>query len=81
MESFMTLARHIWVQRAFFMLSGAAAGYLYYVNIGCDGGCPLTGNPWSSTAYGAVVGILLHPGRWIQRSAKPETISTDPTKD
>lgn len=81
MESLLKLVRNSWVQRAAFLLVGGAAGYGYYVTIGCDGGCPLTGNPWSSTAYGAVVGLLLHPGRWTQRSTKPEMVSTGSTKD
>lgn len=81
MESFMKMVRNIWVQRAAFLLLGGAAGYTYYVTIGCDGGCPLTGNPWSSTAYGALVGVLLHPGRWIQRSATQDIVSTGSTKD
>ncbi len=81
MESLLKLVRNIWVQRSALLLFGSAAGYAYYVTIGCDGGCPLTGNPWSSTVYGAVVGLLLHPGRWIQRSAKPDTVSTGSTKD
>lgn len=44
------------------ILLGALGGYLYYVFIGCAGGtCPLTSNPWTSTAYGALVGLLLVP--------------------
>lgn len=41
---------------------GASAGYAYYYYIGCVGGsCPITGNPWTSTAYGAVIGVLMVP--------------------
>lgn len=38
---------------------GAAAGYAYYRFVGCkSGACPLTGNPWISTLYGALLGSL-----------------------
>ena len=38
---------------------GAALGFLYYRFIGCrTGACPLTGNPYISTIYGAVLGVL-----------------------
>jgi hypothetical protein len=38
---------------------GALGGYLYYNYIGCNNGCAITGNPFTSTAYGAVVGAVL----------------------
>jgi hypothetical protein len=39
---------------------GAAAGYAYYRFVGCSSGaCPLTSNPYISTIYGAVMGVLL----------------------
>lgn len=39
---------------------GAGAGYLYYRFVGCASGqCPITSNPWSSTVYGVVLGILI----------------------
>jgi phage shock protein E len=38
---------------------GAAAGYAYYALIGCSSGsCAITSNPWNSTLYGAVMGLL-----------------------
>jgi len=38
---------------------GAAAGFAYYRFVGCSSGtCPITGNPYISTIYGAVVGAL-----------------------
>ena len=38
---------------------GAGLGYALYKTIGCStGSCPLTSNPWISTLYGAVMGIL-----------------------
>jgi|WetSurMetagenome_2_1015567.scaffolds.fasta_scaffold303334_2 hypothetical protein len=45
--------------RALPVLIGGAGGYLYYRFIGCKtGACPLTGNPWISTLYGALIGWL-----------------------
>lgn len=39
---------------------GALAGFAYYRFIGCNGGtCPITGNPYISTVYGAFMGALV----------------------
>ena len=38
---------------------GAIAGYAYYVFIGCDKGCTITGSPLNSTVYGMIMGGLL----------------------
>lgn len=39
---------------------GAAAGYLYYAQVGCaSGSCAITSSPVSSTLYGALMGGLL----------------------
>ena len=40
------------------ILIGAVAGYAYYFYIGCDRGCAITGNPWTSTLYGIAVGAV-----------------------
>ena len=37
---------------------GAVAGYAYYYYIGCDRGCAITGNPWTSALYGVAVGAV-----------------------
>ncbi len=40
--------------------AGVVGGYLYYRFIGCrSGACPLTANPWISTLYGALLGLML----------------------
>ena len=52
----------VWIYRALFLLCGGGAGFAYYYFIGCQGGsCPITSNPWISTAYGGVMGLLLLP--------------------
>lgn len=41
-------------------LLGAAAGYAWYRVVGCaTGSCPLTSNPYTSTLYGAAMGLML----------------------
>lgn len=41
------------------VLLGLGAGYLYYLEIGCDEGCTITGSPINSTLYGGLMGGLL----------------------
>lgn len=39
---------------------GGLLGFIYYKIAGCPtGSCPITSNPYSSTMYGAVMGLLL----------------------
>ncbi len=41
-------------------LAGAVGGYLYYRFVGCaTGTCAITSNPYISTVYGAVMGLLI----------------------
>lgn len=38
---------------------GALLGYAYYYFIGCNtGSCPITSNPYTTTAYGALIGAI-----------------------
>ena len=47
------------------MLVGGGLGFAYYKFVGCSTGtCPLTSNPYISTGYGAILGVL--SGRFIQ---------------
>lgn len=67
----MTLDKKILLKRSLPVLGGAALGYAYYYFIGCvSGTCPITSNPYISTAYGAAIGLL-----WALPSKKknPET--------
>ncbi|MEW6511011.1 MAG: DUF6132 family protein [Bacteroidota bacterium] len=52
------------LRRAVFIGLGAAGGFAYYFFIGCvSGACPITSNPYLSTAYGAFIGLILAGGR------------------
>jgi hypothetical protein len=43
-----------------FILLGGIGGFAYYYFIGCQTGtCPITRNPYISTSYGALVGLVL----------------------
>ncbi len=51
---------NIWLKRTLAVLVGAAGGFAYYYFIGCtSGACPITSNPYISTAYGALIGGLI----------------------
>jgi hypothetical protein len=42
------------------IIIGAVAGYLYYLNIGCESGtCAITSKPLNSTLYGGLMGGLI----------------------
>ena len=48
------------VKRVAGVVIGAALGFAYYKFVGCHtGACPITSNPWISTAYGGVIGLLV----------------------
>ncbi len=50
----------IWIWRIGSVVFGGAAGYAFYRFVGCKSGtCPITGNPWISTLYGALLGALI----------------------
>ncbi len=43
---------------------GGILGYLFYRFIGCASGtCPITGNPFIATVYGALLGALMSGGK------------------
>ncbi len=42
------------------ILGGAGLGLTYYLLVGCSsGGCPITSDPYVSSGYGALVGLLM----------------------
>jgi hypothetical protein len=48
-----------WLWKATPVVLGAGGGYLFYRFVGCKtGSCPITGSPWLSTIYGALLGFL-----------------------
>ncbi len=48
-----------WTKRILPVSLGALAGFLYYNYVGCvTGTCAITSNPWLSTAYGALIGVV-----------------------
>jgi hypothetical protein len=43
-----------------FIFLGGIGGFAYYYFIGCQTGtCPITRNPYISTSYGVLVGLVL----------------------
>lgn len=53
--------KRTWLLTLLGVAVGAAAGWLYWHQWGCTGGCAITGSPVNSTLYGAFMGgLLLH---------------------
>ena len=49
-----------WLPVILLTLAGAVGGYLYYRLVGCaTGTCAMSSNPYISTVYGGVIGLLL----------------------
>jgi len=47
------------IKKYYPVVLGGIFGYLYYHYIGCmSGSCPITGNPYISTLYGALIGSI-----------------------
>jgi hypothetical protein len=64
MEFPKSFLKSLLASRIAFIAGGSLLGFGYYYFIGCTSGtCPITSNPWNSTAYGAVMGALMTFGR------------------
>lgn len=49
-----------WFRMILFISLGAVAGYSYYYFIGCStNSCAITSNPYISSGYGMMVGLLM----------------------
>ena len=61
----MNLFSNKWFKLGLYGFLGLTAGFAYYYFIGCTGGsCPITSNPYISSAYGLGAGLLLGwPGK------------------
>lgn len=58
-----------WLKIVLGVVIGAGLGFAYYYYVGCaKGTCAITSNPYISTAYGAVVGMLFV---WPSRKDSP----------
>jgi hypothetical protein len=75
MATIRSFVQNVWAQRVALMVVGAGLGYWYYAAIGCERGCAITSDPWISTAYGALIGFFVHPGRF--RKAAPTGTNGD----
>ncbi len=57
---------------------GAVLGFLYYYYIGCaSGSCAITSNPYISTAYGAMIGLVF---MWPTKEGKKENVEAEHAK-
>lgn len=67
-----------WAKRILPVVTGAMAGYAYYNYIGCNGSCPISGNPYVSTVYGAFAGFLFVDWKSIfKKNKKDEEVKED----
>ena len=54
---------------------GAVLGFLYYYYIGCaSGSCAITSNPYISTAYGAMIGLVF---MWPTKETEKENAEAE----
>ena len=61
--------KNVWIKRILLALAGGAAGFAYYSFIGCtSGACPISSNPYVSTGYGALMGVV---AGWSSNGKRP----------
>jgi hypothetical protein len=55
-----TIFKYISLLKLIGIILGIGGGYMYYYYIGCvSGSCPITSNPWTSVAWGGILGYLV----------------------
>lgn len=48
------------IKISLFIMLGGIGGFAYYYFIGCQTGtCPITRNPYISTSYGMLIGLII----------------------
>ncbi len=64
-----------YILKAVIVIAGAGLGFAYYYFIGCRSGvCPITSNPWISTGYGSILGLVIASGlKKDNRNAEQES--------
>lgn len=64
-----------YILKAAIVIAGAGLGFAYYYFIGCrSGACPITSNPWISTGYGSILGLVIASGlKKDNRNAEQES--------
>jgi len=56
----MDIKRFLNIKTIVAVSAGALLGFGYYYFVGCrTGSCPISGSPYISTLYGAVVGLIM----------------------
>jgi len=54
------LLNNKWLRLFLFVTLGAIGGYSYYYFVGCSTNvCPISSNPYISSGYGMMVGLLM----------------------
>jgi hypothetical protein len=55
----MNLKKYLNIKTIASVFTGALVGFGYYYFVGCrTGSCPISGSPYVSTLYGAMMGLL-----------------------
>jgi hypothetical protein len=71
------MMRTFWIKIKYFipLVLGLLGGYLYYSFMGCNGACPISGNPYISAAYGGLIGAIVTDWKMIFALLKREDIN------
>ena len=56
----MEIKKYINIKTIISVSAGAVLGFGYYYFVGCrTGSCPISGSPYISTLYGAMIGLIM----------------------